>query len=253
MNNKVVNITILVLLVAFIIFRVQTALNQMNQDDKSADDPPDIEFPSSFYGVTPCADCPGIRFLLHIDKESYTELRWYKERESSAFEKSGSWKFNADTLFILDKNNEHYRAFLINDESLMLLNEEQNRVTGDLADNYRLERIHEATSIREHHQRQKDEGVEFFSTGNEPFWNIRIFRDGHVKLSTPEYEHRFDDPTQSKSEDLYTLSASNEDYQLEISYKEEFCRDSMSGYIFTHSVTFTNDEGRTSRGCGSTL
>lgn len=253
MNNKVVNITILVLLAVFIFFRVQTALNQMGQDNQTANEPPEIELPSSYYGVVPCADCPGIRYLLHVDETSYTEYRWYIEKESSAFKTSGNWVIESDTLFIFDENEDPYQAFIIEPDNLILLDQEQNRVLGELAEHHHLERIHEATSIRDHHQRQKNDGVLFFATGNEPFWNIRIFRNGHVKLTTPEYEHRFDDVAQSKSDDVYTLSASHEDYQIEISYKEEFCRDSMSGYIFTHSVTYTNDDGRTSRGCGSTL
>ena len=251
MKNKIINITILVLLGGFIFFRVNTALNQMDNGEKTAEPQPEI--PSTFYGTIPCADCPGIEYLLHLDENRYSEMRWYIDRNSTPSEQAGTWEQRSDTLFLHDSTDENYRAFLVDNERLTLLDRDQNRVTGDLADHYILHRLHEATSIRKQYEKLSGDGVAFVATGNEPFWNIRIYDDGKLVFTTPESEHRFDEFESTENNGIMEYIAEDQSASIYMSSEPEFCRDSMSGYIFTHSVSVSLNEDFSAQGCGQFL
>ena len=51
--------------------------------------------PATFEGVTPCADCPGIRLTINVRQDrTYTLRRIYLER-STSFEEHGTWSYDA--------------------------------------------------------------------------------------------------------------------------------------------------------------
>jgi len=251
MKNKIVNITILLLLVGFIIFRVSTAWNQMGQNGAEISDEPEV--PSTYYGTIPCADCPGIEYVLHLDENYYTELRWYIDKNPAPIEKTGNWEKKSDSLYLYYTDGEVYQTFLFSENQLTLLDREQNIVTSDLANHYQLERLHEATSIRRHHNQLKEDGVTFFATGNEPFWNIRIIDGETMAYADPELETAFDHFDVSSENKESEYRAENDNYTLHFTIRPEFCRDSMSGYIFTHSVFMSFNQGETYQGCGQFL
>lgn len=251
MKNKIINITLLVLLGGFILFRVNTALNQMDNEEQTAGPQPEI--PSTFYGTIPCADCPGIEYLLHLDENRYTEFRWYIDRDSTPSEQTGTWEQRSDTLFLYDSTDQNYQAFLMDEDRLTLLNREQNRVTGDLAAHYILQRLHEATSIRRQYEKLSRNDVEFVATGNEPFWNIQIYDDGKFVFTTPESEHRFDEFEFTENDGFTEYSAGDQSVSVKITAEPELCRDSMSGYIFTHAVSVSSNQDLSAQGCGQFL
>lgn len=251
MKNKIINITILVMLGGFIFFRVNAALNQIDNGEQAAESQPEI--PSTFYGTIPCADCPGIEYVLHLDENRFTELRWYIDRDSAHFEQTGTWEQRSDTLFLSDSTDENYQAFLVGNDRLTLLNRNQKQVTGDLADHYILQKNHEATSIRRHYEKLNSDGVTFVATGNEPFWNIRIYDDGKFVFTTPESEHRFDKFESTENKGFKEYSAGNQSVSVRIKTEPELCRDSMSGYIFTHAVSVSSNQDLSANGCGQFL
>ena len=89
--NKFINITILVLLAIFISFRINIACNELRKSGEAEQENAELSIPSSFTGILPCADCPGIQYVLTLDENSFTEVSRYKDRSSEPFITEGAW------------------------------------------------------------------------------------------------------------------------------------------------------------------
>lgn len=252
MNNKAINITLLILIVLFVSFRITTACEQLNQESVQSEIPE--ELPVTYTGFLPCADCPGIEYYLLLEEDRFTELSWYRDRSETPFEETGTWNLKSDTLKIFDENDELLKTFLYEKDRLTLLDQNQERVTGDIAEMYRIERNQEETSIRNRHNQLRDEeGVDFIASGNEPFWSVRIDLDGSIQHLTPESELTFPatGPIETESETLFETA--NDSDSLKITIHENYCRDSMSGFLFTHAVTIQLNQDEVMSGCGRYL
>ncbi|MDR0543062.1 MAG: META domain-containing protein [Dysgonamonadaceae bacterium] len=83
-----------------------------------------------YYGVVPCADCPGIDVELTLNSDlTYSMKRIYKDREG-VFNNSGKFTWNKTGTQIDLKDVKEYGAFehfLVQDEKLILLS-----ITGDI-------------------------------------------------------------------------------------------------------------------------
>jgi uncharacterized membrane protein len=252
-NNKVVNITILILIVLFVSFRLTTACNQMDQELKRAESESIEELPVTFSGFIPCADCPGIEYYLLIEEDRFTEIRFYKDRDPESFTKSGEWFLQNDTLTIFDENNEALSTFLFSENQLTLLDQEQQKITGELAEMYVIERNYEESSIRRRHNQLKQEGVDFFASGNEPFWNVQIDFDGNLNYRTIETSQSAPAPEFQSNGNLKIWQANLESGTLIMTVEETYCRDTMSGFLFTHNVTVQLNGQYEMTGCGRFL
>jgi len=242
MNNKIVNITILLLIVLFISFRVSTACSEMNKTEQVRSSDPIENLPVTYSGVTPCADCPGIEYYLLIEEDGFKELKWYRDRSPEPFEQRGEWVLQGDTLTIYDENNEPLNRFLYNEDQLMMLSRQGEQITGELAEMHVIER-------------SQGEGVHFLASGNEPFWNIQINVDQEIRYRTPETEQFAPMPKQLTDADRenFEFSAELELATLNVTVKKEYCRDTMSGFLFTHAVTIQLNGDREMKGCGRFL
>jgi uncharacterized membrane protein len=256
LDNKIINITILLLLVLFISFRISLACEQMDRDaDATFTESEQIDnLPVTFSGQLPCADCPAIDYYLLIEEDGFTGLSWYRDRSPDPFEESGRWELRDDTLSIYDGDDTRLKTFLYNNDRLTLLDTELQEITGELADHYVIETSPEEASIRQRHNELRDEGVRFLASGNEPFWNIRIDDQNRFSYRSMEREWSTDLPEGSES------SGASKTYRLEIDsdtltmiVKDTYCRDSMSGFLFTHTVTLQKDGEPDLHGCGRFL
>ncbi|MDX1642441.1 MAG: copper resistance protein NlpE N-terminal domain-containing protein, partial [Balneolaceae bacterium] len=211
-----------------------------------------INLPAMYTGSLPCADCPSIRYSLIIDDSSFTEISIYDNDPNARFKKNGPWTVMGDTLSILDSENSPIKRFLVNEESLFLLDRENQEITGDLADKYTLERTGNQPSIREHHQKLASQGFKFFAGGNEPFWSVKMDSLNQLIFETPDSTQRFGRADSSKKGDQVSLSASTESRRLTIQSEDKYCQDSMNGYLFPQNVTLIlqTTERDTLSGCG---
>ncbi|MEX2456048.1 MAG: copper resistance protein NlpE N-terminal domain-containing protein [Balneolaceae bacterium] len=251
MNNKVVNILILLALVLFISFRLTTACNQLDQPEPESESIE--ELPVTYSGTIPCADCPGIDYYLHLEEKQFREVSWYLDPETDPFVADGKWFLKNDTLTLFDDNDIAFKSFLYSNEQLILLDTEGSKITGELADNYVLEKSQEETSIRQHHNRLNEEGVTFVSNGNEPFWSVQIFEENKLKFQTPEanWTASISNIKQNRDEQIYQAEADTG--SLKIFIRDEYCRDSMSGFLFTHTVSVQVNNDTEMNGCGRFL
>ncbi|WP_069130907.1 copper resistance protein NlpE N-terminal domain-containing protein [Rhodohalobacter halophilus] len=247
MKNKIINITILVLLAVFILIRVHTALNQMNKGEETK---LIEEFPVVYSGVIPCADCPGIDYTLVLEENRFTEWSHYIDRGNDLFRQEGNWTIHRDTLKLFRTEDDIHKAFLFSEDELTMLDRDLQLISGELEDSYRLSRSREEESIRKHHSELRKRGVDFLASGNEPFWSARIDHEEQITFSTPELEKHY--PISSFTEEIQDETKTYSGEEFSLTYTPGFCRDSMSGFLFTHHVT-VNYTDRTLTGCGKYL
>lgn len=249
MKNKAVNITILVLLTLFILFRVNTALNQMNSEDQQVSQSIE-DLPAVYSGVMPCADCPGIESTVVLNEDSFEELNHYQDRGDNLYRVEGTWTLTGDTLKLYRIESEIHKAFMFSRDQIKLLDRKLQPITGELEKNYTLDRSPEQESIRSSHSKLREEGIDFLASGNEPFWTIHVNFDGRLLYKTPgsEMPYPFSE-FEEIVEDQKTIYSTDE---MQITIIPGYCRDSMSGFLFTHQIDVQTGEQNLT-GCGRYL
>jgi uncharacterized membrane protein len=249
LNNKVINITILVLLTAFILFRINTALNQMNSGDEQVSQSIE-DLPAVFSGVVPCADCPGIETVVVLTETGFEELSHYQDRGNNLYRVDGTWTLTGDTLKLYRVEDELHMAYLYSRDQIKQLDQDLQPITGELEENYALDRSPEQESIRSRHSELQDEGVDFLASGNEPFWSVHINFDDQLLYQTPGSETPYPfSEFEEIVEDQKTMYSADE---MQITIIPGYCRDSMSGFLFTHRVEIQTN-GQNMTGCGRYL
>lgn len=211
-----------------------------------------LNLPALYTGTLPCADCPGINYRLILEENRFTEISNYQDRSPGQFQETGTWKINGDTLTLIGLEDLILKRFLVADSTVTLLNMNNEQITGDLADMYILERTGNQDSIREHHQDLANQGYTFFATGNEPFWSLKIDSLNQAIFETPESSINFEEVNRSSTNGEIVFEGSTDSTQITIQVRSDYCRDSMSGYLFPQTVTATLQpfESDTLRGCG---
>lgn len=254
--DKKTAIIIVICLICFISIRLYIAFNvpSAGNDNKqtSFSFPPGL--PTVFTGTLPCASCPGIKTHLLIDSTGFREVSTYLGEDDNPFTTYGTWELTETDSLFLNSDGEIYKIFLLENDSLLLLDQSGNRIEGDLAENYVLTYSNMENQIRKRHDEFRQKGFKFIASENEPFWSVRVTGKDYVIYETPEIrksgsleQNKFNDA----SSVLNAKFGSGETLQLEII--EEFCRDSMSGFLFTHTVTLQFDGEDEQRGCGRFL
>jgi uncharacterized membrane protein len=239
------------MLAIFIAFRVNVALKHMNSD------PPQQQIedlPAVFTGVMPCADCPGIEYTLSLRENRFTELSYYLERGEELFEIRGNWELRNDTLKLFRDEGELHKAFLYSRESIELIDRDLQRIVSDFEDSYQITRAQEKESIQKNHDEHRSLGIDFLASGNEPFWHLRADLQGTLYFRTPETEidfPSFEIEDEAGRDIIYR--SENDTETIQVTITPGYCRDSMSGFLFTHRVTVETPDNRSVSGCGRFL
>lgn len=96
-----------------------------------------------YYGELPCADCPGIEYVLELNKDrTYTETSRYLDMEPGAFESSGTYKVLNDTIIHLENKPDYsgLKEFVVRKDQLVILDMEGNPMNTSLASWYVLKK-----------------------------------------------------------------------------------------------------------------
>lgn len=104
-----------------------------------------LDWAGTYTGTTPCADCPGIDVELTINDDlTYEKTMDYQERDTKVEEK-GTFKWDDSgqkiTLYIDGETTN--QSYFIGENRIWQLDMEGNRIEGDLADYYILEKVTE--------------------------------------------------------------------------------------------------------------
>lgn len=213
----------------------------------------------SWVGTIPCADCPGIDYTLDLSPDStYRERMVYQGRSATPFVQSGKWGVGNGRVQ-LNKQGTGNNQFAIEGETLVMLDNEGNRIESQFADAYRLRRKNpdEPEDSPKLWREKYERGIEFAAIGNEPFWSLEVdldkmieFRvldeeDGSVLTPVPVAE----EPETGKGVVYRVQTVSG---NLEIRLIKETCVNTMSGRELPYTVTVLKDDMEY-RGCGMYL
>lgn len=95
-----------------------------------------LDWDGIYHGIIPCADCEGIKTQLTLNKDlSYILQTQYLGRKDSIFAETGKfgWAENGGSI-ILENNNK--QKYLVAEDRIFHLDDKGNRISGDLADKY---------------------------------------------------------------------------------------------------------------------
>jgi uncharacterized lipoprotein NlpE involved in copper resistance len=105
-----------------------------------------LDWSGTYQGVLPCADCQGIETSLTLNKDmSYLMTRKYLGKDEQVFEQKGTFTWNSEQNTVLlsytDQAPKAPNQYLVGENMLIQLDMEGKRITGDLADNYVLNKM----------------------------------------------------------------------------------------------------------------
>jgi copper homeostasis protein (lipoprotein) len=99
-----------------------------------------LDWDGIYYGVLPCADCPGIQTTLYLNKDlTYRLKEKYLDRPDSAQEYTGKFNWNSagNTITLTGfENSSRPASYFVGENTLTQLDMKGNKITGDLADRY---------------------------------------------------------------------------------------------------------------------
>lgn len=99
-----------------------------------------VAMPSGKYvGVTPCADCPGIKTTIYFkDDSTFIESLEYLDREVS-FSDTGTWKVVNKIITVSYPSHKSYFRIL-SDSSIAILDGERHQIKGSLSEKFILKK-----------------------------------------------------------------------------------------------------------------
>lgn len=99
-----------------------------------------LDYLGTYKGTLPCADCEGIETLIVLNEDETYEIQTkYLGKEDNEFTEIGSytWMDDGNTLEFEDTNSR-ITYYFVSENRLIALDQEGNRITGDLAQFYEL-------------------------------------------------------------------------------------------------------------------
>lgn len=102
-----------------------------------------LDYVGSYKGITPCADCEGIETTLYLSNESKYVLQtnYLGKKEAVVNEKRGTYSWNeVGNTVILSGIKSGPSQYFVGENYVVQLDMEGNKIAGDLADNYILQK-----------------------------------------------------------------------------------------------------------------
>jgi uncharacterized lipoprotein NlpE involved in copper resistance len=141
---------LLMLLPQFVIFCNSGKESQSDAVKESAPDPihnsmNSLDWAGIYKGTLPCASCSSIKMEIVLNRDgTYQQTNVYQNNgESDVVISSGSFSWNESGSTITLNNAEKPNQFFVGENYLAKLDIDGNRVTGELADRYILEKLPE--------------------------------------------------------------------------------------------------------------
>ncbi|MCH7408592.1 copper resistance protein NlpE [Belliella sp. DSM 111904] len=99
-----------------------------------------LDYMGIYSGMLPCADCEGIETTIELESgNSYVKKTIYLgKKDQQIFESSGTFSWLEDGNTIILEGEDEPNKYLVGENVLFHLDMEGKRITGDLADKYRL-------------------------------------------------------------------------------------------------------------------
>ncbi|MBC9797909.1 copper resistance protein NlpE [Sinomicrobium weinanense] len=100
-----------------------------------------LDFEGVYEGTIPCADCEGIKTTVTIGKDhAFTVISEYLGKEGdNTFTDKGTWDIEESTI-TLKQEDESVMKFFVGEGFIQFLDQEGNKIEGDMADMYILKK-----------------------------------------------------------------------------------------------------------------
>lgn len=217
--------------------------------------PAGIQFPATYAGMVPCADCVGIKYELTLEvNKTFTEKMVYAGKSDEVLHQSGKWFMLNDSVLALQKDQEGMRYFMAEGGNLIMLDRQAKRITGNTAGLYVLRPGHlGGLKAPESLISSKESGLaDFQASGNEPFWNLEIdFARGMWFRQMGEMEVKGSAKMIPADADPGTIryQAETTSGTLEVQLRHIDCTDNSNGQSFPITVEVLLN-GKIYSGCG---
>ena len=213
----------------------------------------------TFYGILPCADCPGINYTITFENDSvYSEKLVYQERNVKPLTHSGTFSISENGIIDLTDKPEKagMKKFKLKNDTLQMLDISGKQISGALSNRYLLTNKKPQNFTSE--VKKATTAIGFKATGNEPFWYFEIdFVNKKMKYKPMEGDSIVAPlPTAVKPQDSNAVSynAETEKGTLKAMIIKEECVDDMSGKESAYKVRLDVKIGdgalQTYTGCG---
>ncbi len=211
----------------------------------------------TYSGTLPCADCEGIQYSLTLDEEAQYETSViYLGKSDKIVTTRGVWSLQNDTTLVLDTAGTEQDQFWVGQDQLVMLDKKGERIEGDLADQYILQRSSPAEENPEVFDRKREAGIDFVALGNEPFWSLDIDFEKAMTFKTPDNQDSIviaiPEAQRAKINTTLVYDTTTEAGIFKVQMLKEPCTDNMSGALFEYTVEIDR-QGKTYTGCGRYL
>jgi len=117
--------------------------NSINTFDMADNSRNSLDWAGTYTGIIPCADCSGIQTTIELTKNQTYKLAqtYLGKEEENLFDSSGKFSWNKEGNTITLGEDENMMKFQVGENTLIMLNKEGNKITGELADNYMLTKL----------------------------------------------------------------------------------------------------------------
>ncbi|MCC5940247.1 MAG: hypothetical protein JJU37_01795 [Balneolaceae bacterium] len=255
MKNKVINITILLLLVIFISIRLSIACEELNKsavDQQTNNQVGDIELPAAFSATAVSSSDHQLHYSLILKDNRFKEVVLFDDESQSTIENTGLWEISNNRVTLTDHQGELLKLFRLQESELLLIKATDETTPHLTINEFSIQPVSEFSSIINHQHRLREDGVQFIASGNEPFWSVQIDNENNISFRTPDTDISGRIPNFETGSSLISTSFNAGSVSARLDASELYCVDSMSGFLFTHTVTLTM-ENETWFGCGAVL
>lgn len=103
-----------------------------------------VDWPGTYQGTIPCGDCPGIQTRLTLWEDgTFERSTLYVDRDTTPFVDAGEFEWNsAGSVITLAGTSERPLQYQVGENRLYQLDRNGERITGGLAEQYQLVKIH---------------------------------------------------------------------------------------------------------------
>jgi len=101
-----------------------------------------LDYEGTYHGILPCADCEGIETFLEItyEKTFVKKTRYLGKDDESFFVSEGEYTWHENGFVITLEGEDPPNQYFVSENYLVHLDEQGERITGELAEKYILEK-----------------------------------------------------------------------------------------------------------------
>ncbi|MCL2289902.1 MAG: copper resistance protein NlpE [Bacteroidetes bacterium] len=101
-----------------------------------------VDWEGTYSGTIPCADCEGIFIVITLNNNATYEMTMNYLGKDFEVTSEGNFSWNEQgSIITLDIEGEGMKMFKVGENRIFMLDIHGNEITGELADNYILEKV----------------------------------------------------------------------------------------------------------------